>query len=474
MATHQPLMLSDCYGLPVTTHSQEAVQWFDQGLRGLLGFRKDTAQCFQHALDLDPAFNLAQSYLGVHYFLEESEEMVARAQACFTKANENTARLTEREGDVIETLSLWAGGKVGEAMRRMHAAIEQRPQEIVLIQRLYFVYFVQGAAEKFHELIAGLLPHYDDDPYLLGMYSFALEETGDFARAFDIGHQALAANPEDVWALHALAHVAYETGDFAAGVRLLEEGLQHCDNVGTFRHHVLWHLALFLWEQGHYQQVLHLYHEEFADPQGLLPFELVDSASLLWRLNLTGQATPEEWEALQPSLDTLRRTRTYLFNQMHVMLGLTGAHLHEWAQDYVDACRTRVRPDRPSLLGEVGVPLAEALVASMRGEYARVVEVLAPIRERIVEIGGSHAQREVFTDILLDACLRTEAYDLARELVHTKLRHRPERPLTLFTLEKICAAQGDREQAEVAGNQARTLLQTMGADAAVLQYYATP
>ena len=125
MATHQPLMLSDCYGLPVTTHSQEAVQWFDQGLRGLLGFRKDTAQCFQHALDLDPAFNLAQSYLGVHYFLEESEEMVAQAQTCFTKANENTARLTEREGDVIETLSLWAGGKVGEAMRRMHAAIEQ-------------------------------------------------------------------------------------------------------------------------------------------------------------------------------------------------------------------------------------------------------------------------------------------------------------------------------------------------------------
>ena len=61
----------------------------------------------------------------------------------------------------------------------------------------------------------------------------------------------------------------------------------------------------------------------------------------------------------------------------------------------------------------------------------------------------------------------------SRELVHTKLRHRPERPLTLFTLEKICAVQGDREQAEVAGNQARILLQNTGADAAVLQHYAT-
>jgi len=158
---------------------------------------------------------------------------------------------------------------------------------------------------------------------------------------------------------------------------------------------------------------------------------------------------------------------------MHVMLGLTGAHQEEWAQDYVDALRARVRPGRPSLLGEVGVPLAEALVASMRGEYTRVVEVMAPLRDRIVEIGGSHAQREVFTDILLDACLRTEIYDLARELVQAKLRHRPARPLTLFALEKICAAQGNREQAEVAGNQARELWQNMGADVDVLQHYAT-
>ena len=38
MATDPPMVLSDSYGLPLTTRSREAVHWYDQGIRGLLGF----------------------------------------------------------------------------------------------------------------------------------------------------------------------------------------------------------------------------------------------------------------------------------------------------------------------------------------------------------------------------------------------------------------------------------------------------
>lgn len=469
----QPLAYTDAYGLPLTAPSQEAVHWYNQGIRGLLGFRQDTAECFAKALALAPTFAMAHLHLGVHYFLEESADMVARAQACFAQARNHIAGLTERERDVIETLQLWGTGRVREAIARMHAALEARTHEIILLQRLYFIYFVQGASEKLRDLPASLLRHYDNDSYVLGMYSFGLEETQDFARAFETGQQALARNPEDVWALHALAHAAYETGAFSAGTRLLDDGLQHCDNVGTFRTHILWHLALFLWEQGQYQQTLKVYHEQFADPATLLPPNFVDSVSLLWRLNLTGQPTPEEWQALTPSLDTLRHMRTYLFNQMHIALGLTGAGRLEWASAYLADLQARVRPERPGLLGEVGLPLVEGIVAYAKGDYARTVACLHPIHQRIIGIGGSHAQRELFSDILLDAALHTREYDVASAIIETKRRSRPDRPLALVALQKLQAAQGQETPAAVAGATAQRLWQEMGADRHVLEKLTT-
>jgi tetratricopeptide (TPR) repeat protein len=464
MASDHVLQLSDCYGLPVTTRSHEALHWYNQGLLGLLGFRSDTPDCFEKALALDPTFTMAHCHLGVHYFLEESAEMVARARHCFAQARTGSEALTDREREVVAALDLWGNGQVREAISQMQTAISARPREIILLQRLYFIYFVQGASDKLRDLPAAVLRHYDNDSYILGMYSFGLEESREFARAFEAGQQALSLNPADVWALHALAHASSETGAFAAGVRLLEDGLQYCDHVGSFRHHMVWHLALFLWEQGQYRRTMQLYHEAFADPATLIPPHLVDTVSLLWRLNLTGHPTPEAWQALTPSPEALRQARTYLFNQMHIALGLTGARQLEWATAYLDSLRARVRPDRPSLLGDVGVPLVEGMLAYVKGDYARVAECLNPIRQRIIDIGGSHTQREVFTDMLLDAALQTGAYDVASALIETKQRHRPARPLALFALEKVYAGQGNTAQAQATGDKARRLWQDMGAD----------
>jgi hypothetical protein len=65
MATSRPQVLSDCYDLPVTTSAHEALAWFNRGIHGLLGFRKDTPDCFHKALAHDATFNMAHCYLGV-------------------------------------------------------------------------------------------------------------------------------------------------------------------------------------------------------------------------------------------------------------------------------------------------------------------------------------------------------------------------------------------------------------------------
>ena len=52
------------------------------------------------------------------------------------------------------------------------------------------------------------------------------------------------------------------------------------------------------------------------------------------------------------------------------------------------------------------IPLVEGLHAFAAGDYRCVIERLEPLRSRIVELGGSRAQRDVFHDTLLEACFR--------------------------------------------------------------------
>lgn len=464
MATHQSYVLSDYYGLPITTRSREALDWYNRGVHGLLGFRSDAPDCLRKALDLDPDFNMARSHLGMVYFMEESAPMIAQAQECFKQSCVGLERVSDRERDVLETVLMWAQGKGREALARMQAALHTRPREATLVQRLYFIYFMQGGADKMLEMMETVLPAYADDSYILGMYSFALEETRNFAKALEVGQKARALNPSDMWTLHALAHTYYETGAFGPGTQLLTEALPQCEGIGSFRTHIVWHLAVLLWEQGQYLHALGLYHDRFPNPAALEPPNFVDAVALLWRLNLTGQPTPVEWEALIPSLDQLRTLPTYLFNQMHVALGLAGTKRFDWAQMYLDELRSRVKPDRPGILGEVGIPLVEGLLAHAKGEYTRTVACLLPIKDRIITIGGSNAQREIFTDVLLDACLRSGVYDGAIELLEQKRKDRPQRPLALFGLEKAFAGKGDATHAAEAGGLARKLWKAMGAE----------
>jgi len=71
----------------------------------------------------------------------------------------------------------------------------------------------------------------------------------------------------------------------------------------------------------------------------------------------------------------------------------------------------------------------------------------------------------VFSDVLIDACLRSGAYDAAIDLLAEKRRVWADRPLALFDLEKAYLGKGDAAQAAESRDAARRLWKDMGADA---------
>jgi hypothetical protein len=87
--------------------------------------------------------------------------------------------------------------------------------------------------------------------------------------------------------------------------------------------------------------------------------------------------------------------------------------------------RARGRKARHPTLPEVVVPVLEGLHAFARGDFAACVAAIEPVESRIVEVGGSHAQREVFHDTLLAAALRGPAPERAVPLLERRLAKRP-------------------------------------------------
>jgi hypothetical protein len=114
-----------------------------------------------------------------------------------------------------------------------------------------------------------------------------------------------------------------------------------------------------------------------------------------------------------------------LFHDLHVGMALAAAGDWSAAETQLDRLRERGKKSRHPTLPEVVVPLMEGLHAFAREDYHDAVAKIAPIDERIIEVGGSHAQREVFHDTLLEAALRAGEAERARPLLERRLVKRP-------------------------------------------------
>jgi tetratricopeptide (TPR) repeat protein len=415
------MLLQDAYGLPVTAASREAVADYDQGVQGLLGFSADVLDCFERALARDPDFALARAALAASLYLAEK---IPEGRAAMDVAVAATPRLPERERRHIEALALWVRGRSAEAVGRMKEILAARPREAVLLQRLYFVYFWQGRSADMLDLTRSVAHAFDGDSYMLGLHAFALEENRHYDEALTLAERAMASNPRDAWAVHAMAHVHYERGDNARGIAALPPKIHPCDHLGYFRNHLLWHLALMHLADGSYDRVRRL----FASVFGAIPIEvgsdLQDAVSLAWRLDLFGHRDPARWAHLGAAARNWLDLPLLLFHDLHVGMALAASGDWSAAELQLDRLRERGRNTRNRTLPEVVVPLLEGLHAFAHGDYAAATAHIEPVQDRIVEVGGSHAQRELFHDTLLAAALRADLDDRATVLLGKRLAKR--------------------------------------------------
>jgi len=416
-------MTTDRFGLAVTTASPRALEAWDQGAEGLLGWDAAALDRFRAATAEDPSLAVAHAGVAVCLFLDER---FPEARAAAETARQAAARQSERERSHVEAMALLVTGKTGEAEAHMRVHLEAWPRDLTVLQRLYFIWFWQGRFPEMLALTTAFTRHSPGSTYMLGLHAFALEQAGRCDEAVRVAQAAVLGNPRDAWGIHALAHALYEMAAFDTGIARLPGCVEPCTNLNWFRNHLLWHLALMHLAAGDYERASALGREVFERAPSAIAGDLHDSISLLWRLMLAGRDVADRWKPFAEIARGRLNRQGLLFHAVHLAMALAAGGDAETAGTQLGMLRERAAKDRTGLTGDVAVPLVEGIHAFAAGDYRRAIERIEPLRLRIVELGGSRAQRDVFHDTLLEACFRAGDVDRAARLLAERLARRPD------------------------------------------------
>jgi len=417
-------MRHDAYGLPVSTDACATVEAYDVAVDALLAWDAEALSRFRTATALDPGLALAHAGAAVCLFLEER---FAEAQEAAKTARAAAASQTNRERRHVEGLALLVEGKSHDAASAMREHLADYPRDLLVFQRLYFVWFWQG---KFPEMLAladALTRYHPGNGFMLGLHAFVLEQAGRCDEAVRMALVATQKNPRDAWGIHALAHALYELAAFDAGITRLPTAIEPCTHLGWFRNHLLWHLALMHMGRGEYEVASDFGRRVFEGAPSSIPGDLHDSISLLWRLELLGREVGDRWQPFARIAGERLDRQALLFHAAHLAMALAASGDWATAERQLGMLRERGARDRTGLVRDVLVPLVEGIHAFAGRDYPRAVERIAPLTPRIIELGGSRAQRDVFHDTLLEACFRAGDLTRAEQLLTDRVARRPDR-----------------------------------------------
>lgn len=426
----------DARGEVVSAATGEVVRLYDAAVDAYLGARAESRKGVQTVADADPDFALAHVLDGYLAMLSSTREGTRQAIESLRRARDAAARRqpTTREAAHIDALDAWANGDMREASGRWSVLVSEYPRDLVAIKVSQFVLSYLGESTRMRDTVASAMPAWDDAVpgygFLLGCYAYALEESGDYARAEELGRRAVELNPADIWAAHAVAHVAEMEGRLQDGLSWIGSTAPEWRACNNFARHLRWHEGLYHLDLERHDRVIELYDREVANPGSDEYLDIANAASLLWRLEQAGADVGgnDRWRDLADHARRHLNDHALVFVDLHYLMALAGAGDTSSAEQFIDSCEQFATTGRGSEAGvmlDVGLPVARAVLAHRRGRYAEVVAELAPVRGEVRRIGGSHAQRDVFEQLLIDAAWRGRHHELASELLAERTMRRP-------------------------------------------------
>jgi len=190
-------MLTDRYGLPLSTASSAARDAYVEGCEAKLTMYPGAIDAFDRAIAADPGFALAHA-AKAHALLERGD--AAAVRAAMASANSLTAGLSERERSHVAFFGLLVMGDAEGALSAVHAHLDTWPRDVVVLATTAFTNGLIGSSgragqkRRLLELLDRLAPRWGDDWWFTAHHGMALSENGQRDAARPKIDRSLAQN----------------------------------------------------------------------------------------------------------------------------------------------------------------------------------------------------------------------------------------------------------------------------------------
>ena len=420
--------MTDRWGVPLQTGNDAGVPLFDEAVEGLLSLHGEPVAAVEAAVAADGGLVLAHILRAYFSLYRTSAEGVRAAEEILMPLEDAEGALGEREILHLRAARSWAAGDWEEAAHSLERALLHDSQDLLALKVAQDLYFFLGQTRDLQTVVTRVLRAWPAQKqgwgYVQGLYAFGLEENGDYARAELFARAALHHNPRDVWARHALAHVFEMESRIDEGMRFLVESVPNWSS-SFFAVHTWWHQALYHLERAEYDAALSLYDGPIRRLRSLEWVDLVDAASLLWRLSLCGVDVRDRSATLADDVGRVIDAPTYIFNDWHAVMAFGLAGQVDLQEHLLSENRRHAVGTNRAVGAGAGLALLEGFCSFAAGRFNRAIDLLTDVRSCAHAVGGSNAQRDVVDLTLIAAAARAGEHGMARQLVAQRVGRRP-------------------------------------------------
>ncbi len=408
---------SDPRGYSFTTTNDEAAGAFVSAHENFLRWKAAVLPGLKAALGADPGFGFAHAVTGLVLCGARNASFASLIAEALEAARAAEPGMTERERLYVRALEASSDGRLGAAVATYETILAQHPTDLLAMRLAQMELFWLGEMRWSAEISARIAPNWSDEVpgygVFLGCRAFDLEEMLDFEEAERLGRAAVEIDPTDVWGAHAVAHVLIMQGRHEDGIAWLDGLKDHWADANQMALHLWWHRCLFHLERGETEDAISIY-DNWVRNRDLpllkampdLYIDMQNGGSLLLRLELRSIDVGDRWDELaELTLDRLE-DHSSPFTSAHFAVILAATGRFEQAEALIASMREFAIADQgtlgPRYLAAV-IPAAESAVAHRRGDHQQVVDLLMPVRHQLWQMGGSHAQRDLFFLLLADS-----------------------------------------------------------------------
>ncbi len=437
-------MSTDALGNPVTLlNADAALGPLNDFVEGFISSEARVANILQAQDDASP---IVQAYCAVLHMFAESGDAPVQARPFIERAQAGAATVTPREQRFIAAAAAWVAGDLPRAIALHEQQALAFPRDLASVKLGQYHAFNRGDSPCMLRIGLAALPAATDVPYLHGMLAFAWEQSHFLEQAEAAARHAIAMRHKEPWAHHAVAHVLLTQGRLSEGRAFMREMSPTWTNLNSFMvTHNWWHLAVFALELGQLDEALALYDEHVWGVVKEYTQDQINAVSLLARLELAGADVGDRWQDVGNYLAHRLDDHVLPFLDIQYVYGLARAGRDAQADQLMHniARHAAQAPAHDAAVWQrVCVPAGRGLLAHARGDWKTATEALGHALPRMVEVGGSHAQRDLFAQVHLDAMVRSGHLTGAQNLLQPQVLAQPESKRLRAQAKQLYAALG--------------------------------